>query len=136
MLFDFFFLWLLQEQVYVNEYMYMCAYLFKLLSQDGATSAWHHLNKLKLRQFSCPYKCSTWPEMQYIKAPNLQMLTQLWDLYLFLLTPTKVAPANHVFSIFLILALYSLSCTNFLSHTPFCGSLSSGERLSVSWGIK
>ena len=59
------------------------------------------------------------------QSPHLEPALGSVLISLFLLTPTKVgyvAPARNIFSIFLSLVLYSLSCTSFLSSIPFCSS--------------
>ena len=72
--------------------------------------------------------------MQYSQSASPRTLdhSRLYTSFLFLLTPNKpdsVALANHIFSVFYFLILYSLSYKSFLPYTPFCRSLNGDSPL-------
>ena len=41
---------------------------------------WFHVRRPKLRSGSCPCKCPSQPEIDYIQSPSPQMPSQLWAL--------------------------------------------------------
>ena len=74
--------------------------------------SWCHIYKPKLRSHSCPCKCPTQPEVDYIQSANLPMPSQLCSLYLFPYSLLYLFPYS--FSTCLFVSYYLSFKTSFL----------------------